>query len=133
MTRILNPVIWLWVFAALNLFVGAGPGLFDGQSVAEMGWGVNNTAMHDAFYETNMSIMMCIMSILAAGIALFTSGLARARMTTLLGVSMIGTIVVWLTYGSSNGYDTGGAIIIVPFAIFALLTLSGILNLKSPE
>ncbi|HIE83166.1 MAG TPA: hypothetical protein EYQ00_04630 [Dehalococcoidia bacterium] len=133
MTRILNPVIWLWIFSALNLFVGAGQGLVDGQSVAEMGWGSDNTGAHDAFYETNMSIMMCILSILAAGIALFTSGLARARMTTLLGVSMIGTIVVWLTYGSSNNYDTGGPIIILPFAIFALLTLSGILSLKSSE
>lgn len=52
-------------------------------------WDSDNTGAHDAFYETNMSIMMCILSILAAGIALFTSGLARARMTILLGVSMI--------------------------------------------
>mgnify|MGYP001214139320 CR=1 FL=1 len=133
MARILNPVIWLWIFAAGNLFVGSGPGLLDGQSVAEMGWGSDNIGVHDGFYETNLAIMAALLSIMAAGIALFTSGLARARMTTLLGVSLLGTMVVWLTYGSSNDYDTGGLIIIMPFVIFGMLTLTGILSLKSSE
>lgn len=133
MTRILNPVIWLWVFAALNLFVGSGPAILDGQSVAEMGWGSDNVGLHDGYYETTMAVTFALLSIIAAGIALFTSGLARAKMTTLLGVSLLGMMVIWLTYASSNDYDIGGAIIIMPIALFSLLTLSGILNLKSSE
>ena len=98
-----------------------------------MGWGSDNVGSHDGYYETNLAVMAALLSIIAAGIALLTSGLARARMTTLLGVTMFGMMVIWLTYASSNDYDTGGAIIILPFAIFSRLTLSGISNLKSSE
>ena len=80
-----------------------------------------------------MAVTFALLSIIAAGIALFTSGLARAKMTILLGVSLLGMMVIWLTYASSNDYDIGGAIIILPIALFSLLTLSGILNLKSSE
>ena len=80
-----------------------------------------------------MAVTVALLSIIAAGIALFTAGLARAIMTTLLGVSLLGMMVIWLTYASSNDYDIGGAIIILPIALFSLLTLSGILNLKSSE
>ena len=98
MTKVLNPVIWLWVFAILNLVMGSGPALLDGQSVAEMGWGEGNTGEHDAMYETLLGITLALFSILTAGIALFTSGAARAKMTALVGVSMIGLMAVSYTH-----------------------------------
>ena len=133
MTKVLNPVIWLWIFAILNLVMGSGPALLDGQSVAEMGWGEGNTGEHDAMYETLLGISLALFSILTAGIALFTSGAARAKMTALVGVSMIGLMVVWLIYANAEDYDFGGPMIIIPIAMFSMLTLSGLANLKSAE
>ena len=77
--------------------------------------------------------MVALLSVFTAGIALFTSGAARAKMTALVGVSMIGLMVVWLIYANAEDYDFGGPMIIIPIALFSMLTLSGLANLKSAE
>ena len=89
MTKVLNPVIWLWVFAILNLVMGSGPALLDGQSVAEMGWGEGNTGEHDAMYETLLGITLALFSIHTAGIDLLTWRPPRAKITANLRLSMV--------------------------------------------
>ena len=130
MSKVFNPQVWLLIFAVSNFAGGSLPSMLSNEGSAEITWGVSSVLAHDAFYEMTMGIMIALLTVLAFGMAIFTSGVARAKMAALLGVSMLSCMTILTIYQSSAGANTGGFMLIVPITIFSGLALSGFLHLK---
>lgn len=127
--RVFNPRGWLSGFAIAN-FIAAGFGqLVSAESVAESGWGPGNVLPHDVYYETTYGFIFIGISIIALGLAFLTSGAQRARMTVLLGATMLLMLVSLNLYSNAEGYATG-TVVVVPLTLMSLVALSGILHLK---
>ena len=128
--KVFKPFTWLIIFAVIN-FIAAGIGsLVGGEGTAESGWGEGNFLAHDVYYETTYGFMFIGFSVIAAGLAYLTSGMQRAKMTVLFGVTMALMIISVAVYSNAEGYSMGGPIILVPIALMSLVTLSGILHIK---
>ena len=129
--KVFKPFTWLIIFAVIN-FIAAGIGsFFDAEGVAKSGWGEGNILGHDVYYETTYGFMFTGISVIAAGLAFLTSGVQRAKMTVLFGVTMALMIISVAVYSNAEGYSMGGPIILVPIALMSLVTLSGILHIKA--
>lgn len=129
--KVFKPFTWLIIFAVIN-FIAAGIGsLVGGEGTAESGWGEGNVLAHDVYYETSFGFMFIGLSVIAAGLAFLTSGIQRAKMTVLFGVTMALMIISVAVYSNAEGYSMGGPIILVPIALMSLVTLSGILHIKA--
>ena len=128
--KVFKPFTWLIIFAVIN-FIAAGIGsLVGGEGTAESGWGEGNVLAHDVYYETTYGFMFIGFSVIAAGLAFLTSGIQRAKMTVLFGVTMALMIISVAVYSNAEGYSMGGPIILVPIALMSLVTLSGILHIN---
>ena len=130
MLKIFNTQVWLLIFAVLNLIGGSLPLLLDNEGSAEWTWGIGSVLAHDAYYEMTMGIEIALLTVLAFGLAFFTSGVARAKMATLLGVSMLSCMTITMIYANSAGANNPGFLLVIPITIFSGLTLSGLLHLK---
>ena len=130
MLKIFNAQIWLLIFAVINFIGGSLPLLLDNEGSAEHTWGIGSALAHDPYYEMTIGIMIALLTVLAFGLAFFTSGVARAKMAALLGVSMLLCMIILTSYGNSSGASNPGIILIIPFTVFSGLALSGFLNLK---
>ncbi len=128
--KILKPKGWLIVTGLIHLVMGCVVQLTMSADVAEMGWGKEAVAAHDAFYEGLMATFIFPHVVIMFAAAFLFSGQVQARIAAIFGGALVVNFVGAAVHGSGVGYmaEMGTAQAFAPpIVMFSLLALSGVL------
>ncbi|MEM9653503.1 MAG: hypothetical protein AAGA65_15515 [Actinomycetota bacterium] len=117
--HLLNPKLWLWVLT-IGHTLAVGLPLFDSTGTVENFWGVGSATESSVALLAYALLVMLSLSIIQAGIALFTSGAVFHRMALLVVAAY-----VWMAAATSIHPDAsefgGFSGWIAPLVISAVL------------
>ena len=128
--KIFKPKGWLIGAGAIHAIMGIGVQTVMPEDVAKMGWG-DAVAAHDVFYETLMAFFIIPHVAVMFAAAFMLSGIHQARITAVLGGSMLVNFVAAAIHAGSASYmaEMGSAEAFAPpIILFLGVTLSGVLN-----
>ena len=128
--KIFKPKGWLLVAGVIHAAMGIGVQTLMPEDVAKMGWG-DAVGAHDVFYETLMAFFIIPHVAVMFAAAFLLSGINQARMTAVLGASMLVNFVAAAIHAGGASYmaEMGSAEAFAPpIILFLGVTLSGALN-----
>lgn len=129
--RIFRPKAWLIGAGVIHAIMGVGVQFIMSNDVAVMGWGEDNVAAHDAFYEFLMGLFILPHVAVMLAAAFLFAGQVQSRLAAILGISILVNFVGAALHASGAGYmaEMGSvAAFAPPMILFGGLALSGVLN-----
>ena len=130
MKKLFKPKSWLLIAGVIHAVMGIVVQTVMSDDVAKAGWG-EAVATHDAFYEFLVGLFIVPHVAVMFATAFLLSGPAQAKMTTVLGASILVNFVGGAVHASTVGYmaEMGSiAAFAPPILLFVGLTVSGLLH-----